>query len=68
MHEVLNVDEIKKLIAQFYRTLRDEHFESNLSFFGHFFTKKQKLLQCSDKNTVATFPESGDPTLDLNTA
>jgi hypothetical protein len=29
MHEVLNVDEIKKLITQFYYTLRDEHFESN---------------------------------------
>jgi hypothetical protein len=29
MHRVLNVDEIKKLIAQFCCTLRDEHFECN---------------------------------------
>jgi hypothetical protein len=29
MHEVLNVDKIKKLIAQFGCTLRDERFEPN---------------------------------------
>jgi hypothetical protein len=29
MHGILNVDEIKKLIAQFCCTLRDEHFEPN---------------------------------------
>ena len=29
MHGVLNVDEIKKLIAQFGYTLRDERFEPN---------------------------------------
>jgi hypothetical protein len=29
MHGVLNVDEIKKLIAQFSCTLRDESFEPN---------------------------------------
>jgi hypothetical protein len=29
MHEVLNIDEIKKLIAQFGCTLRDERFKPN---------------------------------------
>jgi hypothetical protein len=29
MYEVLNIDEIKKLIAQFARKLRDERFEPN---------------------------------------
>jgi hypothetical protein len=29
MHEVLNIDEIKKLITQFYCTLRDEYFKHN---------------------------------------
>ena len=29
MHGVLNIDEIKKLIAQFGCTLRDERFEPN---------------------------------------
>jgi hypothetical protein len=31
MHGVLNIDEIKKLIAQFGCTLRDERFEPNYS-------------------------------------
>jgi hypothetical protein len=29
IYEVLNVDEIKKLIAQFSCTLQDKHFKSN---------------------------------------
>jgi hypothetical protein len=45
MHGVLNVDEIKKLITQFYSTLRDEYFEPNYSKFGQLLPNKNKNLQ-----------------------
>jgi hypothetical protein len=59
----------KKLIAQFCCTLRDEHFESNLSFFGQFFALKNK--SCYSVPTRALYlqcPESGAQIRELNKA
>ena len=45
MDKVLNIDEIKKLIAQFSYTLRDERFESNQSTIGQLLPNTNETLQ-----------------------